>query len=359
MVCEDIAVYLINSQEPPRPGFDYENQIILENLASTSVSSGTVEFVHDELLTLNGILEMNPNYSFSTTANGLSIDFVDLAPGEIEIINISLNCPAGAELGDIVTSSVSYFTDEDDIDDSNNISSLSEEVVGSFDPNDKMESHGPQIIYDDFVSSDEYFYYTIRFQNLGTFAADFIRIEDELDAQLDESTFQMLRSSHDYVVTRTGNDLEWFFQDIQLPAAQDDEEGSNGYVYFKIKPKAGYSIGDVIPNTASIFFDFNDPIITNTFQSEFVETLSAEQFAFNAFSLSPNPAKDIVAIKMKNNNFGRANVNIFDVQGKQILKATISEENPTDLDVSELKSGLYFVKINSGQFEAVKKLIIK
>ncbi len=29
-----------------------------------------------------------------------------------------------------------------------------------------------------FVTSDEYFYYTIRFQNLGTFTADFIRIED-------------------------------------------------------------------------------------------------------------------------------------------------------------------------------------
>ncbi|MGK0322806.1 MAG: hypothetical protein ACJARX_000779 [Psychroserpens sp.] len=32
----------------------------------------------------------------------------------------------------------------------------------------------------------------------------------------------MLRSSHDYVVTRTGPNLEWFFEDINLPAKQDE-----------------------------------------------------------------------------------------------------------------------------------------
>ncbi len=160
----------------------------------------------------------------------------------------------------------------------------------------------------------------------------------------------MLRSSHDYAVTRTGNDLEWYFEDINLPAAQDDEPGSNGYVYFKIKPASGYAIGDMIPNTADIYFDFNEPVVTNTFQTTFVETLSAEAFALNAFSLSPNPATDTVTITMTDNRFGNVNVSLFDVQGKRMLNTQISEGNQTDLNVSKLQSGLYFVKIANGQY---------
>ena len=80
----------------------------------------------------------------------------------------------------------------------------------------KWSLEAPRILYDDFVNSDNWLYYTVRFQNLGTFPATFVRIEDELDSQLDETSFQMLQSSHDYVVKRTLSSLEWFFDDINL-----------------------------------------------------------------------------------------------------------------------------------------------
>ena len=62
-----------------------------------------------------------------------------------------------------------YLTDSNDLVESNNDSNLSEIVVGSYDPNDKMEALGPKVLYDEFVTSDQWLYYTIRFQNLGTF----------------------------------------------------------------------------------------------------------------------------------------------------------------------------------------------
>ncbi|MEM6515823.1 MAG: choice-of-anchor L domain-containing protein [Bacteroidota bacterium] len=358
-ICQDLAVYLINGQIPPRPGFDHENEIIIENLASSTITSGTIEFTHDENLTFNSILSINPDFIVNSTANGFIVDFINLEPGESESILVSLNCSTTVGLGEIVTNTVVYTTDENDTVANNNSSTLSEIVVGSFDPNDKMESHGPQVVLDEFSNSDEYLYYTIRFQNLGTFAAEFVRIEDELDAQLDESTFQMLRSSHDYVVTRTGSDLEWFFEDIQLPAAEDDEEGSNGYVYFRIKPEAGYSIGDVIPNSAAIYFDFNDPIITNTFTTTFVETLSTERFDVIGFDLFPNPANDEVLIQLKNSNNEIVNIQLLDIQGKMIMTSKISEGNQKRIDISQLESGLYFVSVFSGEANSVKKLIVE
>ena len=303
---------------------------------------------------------MNPNYTINTTATGFTVDFVNFQPGTTEYIDISLTCPATVDLGEIVTNTANYVTNSNDLVTTNNYSTLSELVVGSWDPNDMRESHGPRVNYDNFAASDEYLYYTIRFQNLGTAAAEFVRIEDALDDQLDETTFQMLRSSHDYVVTRTDSSLEWFFEDINLAAEQDDVEASQGFVYFRIKPKSGYGIGDIIPNTASIFFDFNAPVVTNRFDTEFVEdALSVDDSSFITFDMFPNPAKDVVTIRLNANNSGNVTVNIIDLQGKLILEQHISEGHNLELDIADLQSGLYFVKLNANNKSLVKKLVIE
>ncbi|WP_179008392.1 DUF7619 domain-containing protein [Winogradskyella forsetii] len=358
-VCEDVAVYLVNPFASPRPGFDLTNQIVLENLSSFPVSSGTIEFTLDDALNINNVFNLNPNYTMTTTATGFTIDFVNLEAGTSEIIEVDMNCPTSVELGELLTNSVSYTTISNDVFVENNSSQLSETVIGAYDPNDKMEAHGPQILYDDFVTSDEYLFYTIRFQNVGTAEAINVRIEDVLDSQLDESTFQMLRSSHDYVVTRTANSLEWNLENINLPAEQDDSEGSNGYVYFKIKPNAGYAVGDIIENSAAIYFDFNDPIITNTFQTEFVETLSVGDFENSSFRLFPNPAKDEVTIQLANSNFGTTKVDIYNIQGKVVLKDMKLETNTSTIDISNLESGFYFVELTIGKRSTIQKLMVK
>ncbi|NRD19669.1 T9SS type A sorting domain-containing protein [Winogradskyella eckloniae] len=355
--CEDVAVYLVNQSSNPRPGFDHSNLIILENLSSFPISAGTIEFTLDDALTINNV-NLNPNYSMTTTDTGFTIDFLNLEAGASEIIEVNLNCPATIELGELVTNTITYVTSSNDVFDDNNTSQLSEIVIGSYDPNDKMESHGKDIVYDDFVTSDEFLYYTIRFQNVGTAEAIFVRIEDVLDSQLDESSFQMLRSSHDYQVTRTGNSLEWYFDDINLPAEQDDAEGSNGYVYFKIKPNPGYAIGDIIENTASIYFDYNAPIITNTFQTEFVETLSVAGFDLTGFTLLPNPAKGEVTIQISNSNPADGLINIYNIQGKMILKDIKIQEQSSTLDISILESGLYFVELTIGNAKTIEKLMV-
>ena len=357
-ICEDLAVYLINYFTPPRPGFSHYNYLVLENLGFTSISSGTVEFTHDPLLIYNSVTSVNPNYTIINTATGFTVDFLNLQPGNVEYIEVSLTSPTNLELGDITTNTATYSTNSNDLVSSNNFSTLSELVVGSWDPNDKMESRGPRILYDDFVNSDNWLYYTVRFQNLGTFPATFVRIEDELDSQLDETSFQMLQSSHDYVVKRTVSSLEWFFDDINLPAEQDDSQGSNGFIYFRIKPNTGYAIGDVISNTAEIYFDFNEPVITNRFETEFIQDiLSVSEFDNREFNMYPNPANEILNIKL--NNINKANLSIWDIRGKLILQQTIFEERNLDLNVLELQSGIYFVKINTPHTKIVKKLIIE
>ncbi len=359
--CEDLAVYLINNWTPPRPGFTHDNYLYLENLGFTNIASGTVEFTLDPQLVLDSVFSINPAYTITTTATGFTVDFVNLQPGEVESIGISILCPVSVVLDEIVTNTATYLTDTNDMVISNNYSTLSEIVVGSWDPNDITESHGPTVLHDEFSVSDEWLYYTIRFQNLGTAEAIFVRIEDALHNKLDKTTFQMLTSSHDFVVTRTDNDLEWFFDDINLPAEQDDEEGSHGFAYFRIKPQAGYVVGDIIPNTAAIYFDFNAPVITNRFETNFVdESLSINDFTTIDFSIYPNPANDKVTISLNGEANENFDVTLIDIQGKVISTPRFANDSIIELDVSALNSGMYFVRLkNSTNEMMVKKLIIK
>ena len=355
--CEDIGVYLIN-QQSPRPGFSHTNYLVIENLGIVT-TSGTVDYNLDEDLNINSI-SSGANYTTTLTATGFSLDFIDLQPDQSIEVTISLQTPATVSLGELVTNTATYTTVENDIVLDNNTSSITEVVIGAYDPNNKMESHGKDIVYDDFIISDEYLYYTIRFQNLGTADAINVRIEDVLNTQLDETTFQMLRSSHNYVVTRTERNLEWSFENINLPAELDDAEGSNGYVYFKIKPKSGYAIGDIIPNSASIFFDFNAPIVTNIFETHFVvESLSTPEVESIVFKMYPNPAKESVTIELNSNSYENTMLTVFDIQGKQILKQLYGESNLIQLDVSGLQNGLYFVQLSNSSYKQVEKMVIE
>ncbi|MBC7947007.1 MAG: hypothetical protein H7Y42_03940, partial [Chitinophagaceae bacterium] len=104
----------------------------------------------------------------------------------------------------------------------------------------------------------------VRFQNMGTDTAFFIHIRDTLDAKLDWSTFQMVAASHPYKLTiDDGNRLDWEFPGIELVHSSLNEPASHGFVAYRIKVNTDLVIGDVVENTASIYFDFNLPVVTN------------------------------------------------------------------------------------------------
>jgi len=353
--CTDIAVSLI-AFTPPRPGQILTNYLVVENLGTIPVS-GSVEFTHDALVTFNSVLGVNLGNTVTNTSSGFILNFNNLMPGMEEEVLVQLDVPTSLSIGDFITNSVMY--NETDLDVSNNSSTLTQAVVNSYDPNDKTESHGPEIKLADF-SSEDYLYYTINFQNLGTAEALEIRVEDVLDNQLDAATFKMLKASHDYTVTRVDNALTWQFDAINLPSESMDEPNSHGYVYFRIKPLTGYSEGDLIPNTADIYFDFNPAITTNTFETEFVANLSVGEFASVNYTMYPNPANTVVNFEFSKGNMNTIQIQVFDVTGKLVSTSNpILEGNKLSLNVANLPQGLYFIELKSNGFKTIEKLIIQ
>ena len=345
----DVQVNLIGNN-PPRPGFTYINTIVYKNNGYQTIPSGTITFTKDPAVTITTISQTGT----TATTNGFTYDYANLGPFETRTIQLTMQVPVipTVNLGDILTNSVTITPNPDTII-ANNSSSVSQIVVGSYDPNDKMESRGPEIDIDTFTAND-YLYYTIRFENTGTAAAEFIRIEDTLHADLNPSTFEMIHASHPYNVTRTGNALVWHFFDIDLPPTIQNPILSQGYVYFRIKPSSGFAIGDIIPNTAEIYFDYNPAIITNTFETEFVETLSTTDFNFATISMYPNPTTSML-------NFNSIEtikeIIVYDLLGNQVLVKNTSG-NVLSLDVSNLSKGMYLIKfINGENNHTIRKFI--
>ncbi len=356
--CDDISVDLWPDVSP-RPGFDYFNHLMIRNLGTT-VSSGTVEFIHDPLVSFVSVISLDSGNTITQTPTGFILNYNNLQPSGYEFISIQMYLDPTINLGELITNTAIYNAPVSEIDTTNDIASLTEVVIGSYDPNDKMESHGEDILYDDFVVSNEYLYYTVRFQNVGTAEAITVRIEDTLDPLLDASTFEMIQSSHDYQVNRDDNQLTWTFNDINLPAESQDADGSNGFVYFKIKPLAGYTLGTVIPARAEIYFDFNAPVITNTFETTFIEeVLSLDSFEIKDFIVHPNPAKESVQISINSSLSDKAEIAIYDLRGRKVLAKSIKKTLSTQIDLSGLNSGVYLLKLKDRSNEIVKKLIIK
>jgi uncharacterized repeat protein (TIGR01451 family) len=261
--------------------------------------------------------------------------------------------PPTINSGDILNFTLSVEPDITDQFPYNNTCERVQAVVNSYDPNDKLVAQGEEVHIDDI---DEYFVYTIRFQNTGTASAINVRITDDLSDKLDWNTLTPIRSSHQFDAQLTnGNHLEILFENIDLPAQQDDDEGSNGYFIFKIKPKNDLVVGDVIDGYAQIYFDFNAPIITNTVSTEIVDFLSVEDFDLKTVSIFPNPTSEILNI---NAQTPISKVSLYDLNGRLLKEEQINGNlMQHQLDVQNLSNGIYFVEIDSGDKSVSKKFV--
>ena len=203
-------------------------------------------------------------------------------------------------------------------------------------------------------------YYTVRFENTGNASAIDVSITDILDSRVDETSIRMESASHNYTLDRIGSLLTWNFRNIQLPVSVVNTDIGKGYVSFKVRLKPGFAIGDIIPNTANIYFDSNPAIETNTFYTEFVTTLGTATHLTGQFSMYPNPANHFVHIETASIQDNIDRIVIYNIIGEKVLNSSQLAAPLHTLDVSALSKGIYLVEITTvSQVKLVKKLVIK
>ncbi|MCW1148832.1 T9SS type A sorting domain-containing protein [Flavobacterium lacisediminis] len=283
----------------------------------------------------------------------LSWNFTNLAPFETREITVTFNVNSPMEtpavnIGNVLTytATITGLTDETPAD---NVFTLNQIVIGSYDPNDKKCMQGATITT---TQVGEFVDYVIRFENTGTYMAEKVVIKDIIDtSKFDIASITPIKASHSYIIdVRSGNQVYFTFDNINLPF---DDANNDGYVAFKIKTKSTLVAGDTFTNGANIYFDYNPAIVTNVASTAVVTTLGVSDFDFsNNFVLYPNPAQEVLHITSKN-NLTVQSVAIYNMLGQQVLLT----QNIEAIDVSRLSSGNYVLKIISDQGVSSTKFI--
>jgi uncharacterized repeat protein (TIGR01451 family) len=257
-----------------------------------------------------------------------------------------------AQADDLVCVNVSVSPFAGDNNPQNNAYTSCYSVVNSYDPN--IKAVWPEDVEPGF---DGYFNYTVYFQNTGNAPAFNIRIADTLDTQLDLSTFEVVNYSHDMLTYLHGNVATFRFNNIMLPDSTTDFEGSIGFVQYRIKPLSDLPVGTVIENTAHIFFDFNEAIITNTTENLFTVFTGVEAVNKGPEIIAfPNPGTGIYTIEIEAGLSQWVQFEVYNLSGRRLQQFSTAN-NRVELDLSEHPSGLYLVRAQSNEGIRYLKLV--
>ncbi len=255
---QDLNISLYQTR-PPRPGFPVHYQIYYRNVGTDTISNGTIQLIKDSRLSFDSA---SPSYS-SISGDTIRWNYNSFKPLDASSISLNLHLSSTANTGDTVHLTATINPFQNDLNVQDNMSALNQIAVGSYDPNNKSESHAGTILKT-AVTNGDYLVYTILFQNTGTDTALNIVVQDTLSDKLDWGTFEMIDASNNYQLNIKKNICIWNFDAIGLPDSNSNEPASHGYIVYKIRPNRSLLSGDVITNSAGIYFDYNLPVETDT-----------------------------------------------------------------------------------------------
>ncbi len=348
---QNLEAYLYH-QTTVTPGFPVWVYLTAFN-SGTILMNGTMQYHYPAGTTFN---YSTPAPTTHDAVNHiLTYDFNSLLPYNSTDVYVDLTASAGLQLGALANDTLWVNPTAGDLTPANNIAFVSDSVVGSWDPNDKAVSPKGESDLGIIPVNTQELAYHIRFQNTGTAPAQNVMIRDEISSKLDLTTVQVTGASHQHVTEIIGNELVVTFANINLPDSGADYAASQGYIDVRAKLKPGLSFGTQIYNTAGIYFDFNAPVITNTVVNTLGGPTGINAINNLEFSLLPNPAHSELYIRGEFDK--NATYDVIDALGHLIANGEIRGLN-NRIDVSDLSSGIYLVKVKSGEKTGVQRLVI-
>lgn len=252
--------------------------------------------------------------------------------------NIWLKTDSAAVLGSEICIQSIISTTATDINHINDTLNYCGAVVNSFDPNDKL------VYPANTFGTNEWLTYTINFQNTGTDTAYHIIVRDTLDSHLDLGTFTYLASSHNPQIEIDGNAVMFNFPRINLLDSFHNEAESHGWLQYKIKTLSTLPALATIKNKASIYFDDNAPIVTNTTLNVNTSLSIHSDYQMAAFKIYPNPATASISIEATENGYFK----LFNLLGSEVYHSQVSTTNTaTNILLPKLPNGLYIYQFRA------------
>ncbi len=345
--------------------FAYEPRGLFHELTTSIVSSRArpgremeyiIEYVNTGTVPFNGILLLRYDPVLKvlgsvrpwdrSTPGMLEWDVNNMPINTRETIVVTMRVPESTPVGAQLCSEVEVRAKNaapelasagDDI--------ICNEVRASFDPNDIQVFPSGAGAEGRISTNVKNLSYLIRFQNTGNDTAFTVVLRDTLSAMLDYNSLRPGAASHDYTVSidKEGS-LVFTFEDIMLPDSTANEAASHGFVKYSIGLKPGLDVGSQIRNRAAIYFDFNEPVITNTVTTTLasaVTDVSAGEARLDV-EVYPNPVRESLTIRRSGMQPG--SLRITDAVGRLVKQIELGDRKIIQLDCSGLPAGAYVLQ---------------
>jgi uncharacterized repeat protein (TIGR01451 family) len=346
---------------PPRSGFVNNYILTVKNVGSLAKDSKvTLKYSPKQTF-------VQTNLAPATHANQLlTWNFAGFKPNEIQRIDIQFKTALDAAIRTEIIDIAGIDPIVTDNFKGDNIDTLRQTVVGSFDPNDKqvtfsstkaslVNSKTPPSVIDQNTELT----YTIRFQNTGNYPADFVTIKDTLSDLLDVSTLRLLSGSHEYKANSKGRVVTIDFNPIFLPDSTANEKKSHGFIKFAIKPKRAILPTESIKNTAYIYFDYNPSIITNTVVSKNLISSIFEPIVAETVQIYPNPTHTHITFSINDCTDKAMQARIYSMEGRLLLTKSMENSQQTAIDIATLSAGVYMLRVQSSCKQYVGKFVVE
>jgi hypothetical protein len=320
-----------------RPGFSYSQLLIASNKGTTTLG-GDITLQLPAGLTYTGA---QPSPAV-ITADSLVWHINPLQPLHQQDITVQYLVDAGTAIGSQLLFAGSFTPFNNDTTPANNFDTLTQVVVGSYDPNIKLVT--PSTLTPERAQDNPYLTYTIHFQNTGNYQTDFVRVSDNISTLLDLNTIQVLASSHPYSMEIEGRQLTFKFDNCVLLPQSVNDSASQGFITFKIRPVTALQPGQAVNNRAFIYFDYNAPIVTEYATTNALLPNGINEVAqktINNIWLWPNPTNATITITT---NIPDATIFVTDLTGRTIaLPITRISDSEYTLTTEQLPAGMYIV----------------
>jgi uncharacterized repeat protein (TIGR01451 family) len=353
---QDLSVTLLIPSM--RPGFTTYGVVYVSNLGAIP-TTGTLTLDYDMLVSLTGA---SPTFATNNTSTHQATWNLPMIPvfGSA-VIHLDLYIPPTIPLNTNLTFGANVATTGQDVDGYNNVDATNVIVIGSYDPNDKAVSPAG-LGSNHQVTPGTELSYRIRCQNTGTASAINVVVRDTLDTDLDITTFKMLGASHPYVLSiDNGRFLTWDFSNINLPDSFSNEPGSHAHIDYSIRPKANRPLGTVVDNSASIYFDFNAPVLTNNAWITYDVTISTvpSTLTESAIRIYPHPVGSRATVEFQRYAGKSWAFELYDLQGRRLVYEAEITSEIFEFERGSLPAGAYVYKVTAvGNVPKVGRLVL-
>lgn len=363
VLCMEALLTPDQSCAPPNPEWDgskievngictgSEIEFTIKNTGSGDMTQGAeYVIIEDEIMYQQGTVQLNAQEEMTSVRIPMPEDScfaLRVFPNQTSLLErpvaVVANCTADGNLGLLLALG--------NLEQSPVIAIHCDVVMGSFDPNDKV-GFPLGITTAHYIERGQDIDYRIRFQNTGNDTAFLVRILDTLPATLDPATIRPLSASHEYTwdLSATGV-LSFTFPNILLVDSTTNEPESHGYVWFRISQKPDLPDGTIIQNTAAIYFDFNDPVITAPSMHTIgrpltVSTQELDQQSVLEVEVTPNPVSEMVSFHLPGERpAGSLQWRLFDPLGVRIADQFFQGQS-MQYQMHHLPQGMYFWQIS-------------